>query len=75
MRHEFADYERTAIIPSLPNKPRSALRVNCRRLQRHLLGVAFEGAVARSAGVFRFLHDPATIASFADTELAYGARS
>ena len=32
MRYELNDYERTAIKPMLPNKPRGVRRVNDRRV-------------------------------------------
>ena len=71
MRYELTEYERTAIKPMLPNKPRGVPRVNDRRVQRHLLEPAFGRAMARSAGHF----GPAplvTIASFGGGGLAFG---
>jgi transposase len=57
MRYELTDYEWTAIKPMLPNKPRGVPRVNDRRPQRHLLGPAIRGTLARFAGSFWPLHD------------------
>jgi transposase len=57
MRYELTDYEWAAIKPMLPNKPRGVSRVNDPGAQRHLLGLAFGCAVARSAGELWALHD------------------
>ena len=46
MRYELADKEWAAINPMLPNKPRGVPRVNDRRPQWHILGVAVRGAMA-----------------------------
>jgi len=58
MRYELTDDEWVAIKLMLPNKPRGVPRVNDRRvLNWHLLGFAIWGAMARSAGQLRSVHD------------------
>jgi len=49
MRYALSDNEWSAIKPMLPNKPRGVPRVNDRCPQRHLLGLAIWGTMARSA--------------------------
>jgi len=57
MRYELTNHEWAGIKPMLPNKPRGVPRVNDRRvLERHLLGLAIWGTVARSAESVRPLH-------------------
>jgi transposase len=48
MRYELTDHEGAAIKPMLPNKPRGVARVNDRRVQRHLLGIAAGARRART---------------------------
>ena len=43
MRHELADYERVAIKPMLPNKPRGVPLVNDRRVLNGILWVLRSG--------------------------------
>src|SRR3981081_1275606 len=44
MRYEISDYERTAIKPMLPNKPRDVRRVNDRRVLNGIFWVLRSGA-------------------------------
>jgi transposase len=44
MRDEHSDYERTAIKPMLPNKPRGVRRVNDRRVLNGIFLVLRSGA-------------------------------
>jgi transposase len=44
MRYELADYEWSAIMPMLPNKPRGVPRVNDRRVLKGILWVLRSGA-------------------------------
>ena len=55
MRYELNDYERTAIKPMLPNKPRGVRRVNDRRMLNGILWVLRSGAPWR--------HQPETYGS------------
>ena len=76
MRYELTDHEWAGIKPMLPNKPRGVPRVNDRRvLERHLLGLAIWGTVARSAERVRPFTPLATTASFAGVGPVFGAGS
>jgi transposase len=44
MRYELSDYERTAIKPMLPNKPRGVRRANDRRVLDGIVWVLRSGA-------------------------------
>ena len=44
MHYELSDYERTAIKPMLPNKPRGVRRVNDRRVLNGIFWVLRSGA-------------------------------
>ena len=44
MRYELADYEWTAIKPTLPNKPRGVPRVNDRRVLNGIFWILRSGA-------------------------------
>jgi len=44
MRYELNDYERTAIKPMLPNKPRGVRRINDRRVLNSIFWVLRSGA-------------------------------
>lgn len=56
MRYELADFEWAALKPMLPNKPRGVPRVNDRRILNAIFWVLRSGALARSAGGFRPVH-------------------
>ena len=57
MRYELSDYEWSVIKPMLPNKPRGIPRVEDRRTQRHLLGLAIRCTMARSTKQLRSPYD------------------
>jgi hypothetical protein len=75
MRYELADYERVAIKPMLPNKPRGVRRVSDRRVLDGISWVLRSGA---HGAIYRRRLVPtplATTASSAGGGLAYGAVS
>jgi transposase len=72
MRYELTDYERVAIKPFLPNKPRGVPRVNDRRVHNGIFWVlrsARRGAICRTISA---PPPPATIFLFAGAGLACG---
>jgi hypothetical protein len=73
MRYELADYERVAIKPMLPNKPRGVPRVNDRRVLNGIFWVLRQehpGVIYRRHSVLTPL---ATTALFAGGGLVSGA--
>ena len=58
MQYELTDFDRAAIRPFLPNKPRGVPRVNVRSVLNGILWILRSGApVARCAGELWSLYD------------------
>ena len=76
MRYELNDYERTAIKPMLPNKPRGVRRVNDRRVLNSIFWVLRSGAPWRDLPEnYGAITQLATIASCAGGRLASRTKS